>query len=49
MFCSMLGRRELVGQIEEEGKEHNSEPDPYYEVTNLENFLDWVKETFERE
>lgn len=40
--------RELVGQIEEEGKVHNSEPDPY-EVTNPENFLDWVKETFNKE
>ena len=36
----------LVESIpEEEGKEHNSEPDPY-EVTNPENFIDWVKETF---
>ena len=40
--------RELVGQIEEVDKVHNSEPDPY-EVTNPENFLDWVKETFNKE
>ena len=40
----MLGRRELVGQIEEEGK-ITPEPDPYEVTAKL---LDWVKETFEK-